>query len=90
MNTSNICQTYPLNAEELDTFGWVEERSPIPFVLATRTPDGKRLIPTRQVIAGGAFFYGFIETYEPPSHMTEEDWDTDFTLDAQLDPSRPV
>lgn len=67
-------QTFPLSDEERLCFGWED----VPIVYSTRTPEGRRCIPTRDVTASGTVVYGSIETFEPPPGIDAESWAAGF------------
>lgn len=71
---ATLPQLYPLTPQELECFGWEDRIG----VMACRSPDGKRSIPTRTILADGEFFYGSVETMEPPDSISEEDWEVVF------------
>ena len=67
-------QTFALSDEERECFGWAD----VPIVLSTRTPEGRRCIPTREVTSTGQIVYGSIETMEAPPGVDEESWSAYF------------
>lgn len=63
---------FPLTLDECETFGWGSD--PATTVMSSRTPCGRRLIPTRQQSSSGDYFYGVIVTGEPPPGISEKLW----------------
>lgn len=68
----------PLSPKEATAFGWDHPGRLTPIVLTTRSPLGRRLIPTRELIEG-AFVYGFVETYEREVRVDLEPWELGLT-----------
>lgn len=73
-NVRNSEQTFPLTDEERTCFGWDD----VPIVLSTRTPEGRRCIPTREILDSGYVVYGSIETMEPPPGVDPDAWAASF------------
>jgi len=70
-------QSLPLSHDEQEMFGW--DRGPsAPNICWTRGPQGHRIIPTRQLLQDGSFFYGTIETWEAPPGISDEEWASSF------------
>lgn len=80
-HTLGIC--WPLSPAEAATFGWSSPGKLTPLVLTTRSPEGRRVIPTRELLADGTYFYGFIETFES-EHSNVHGWSNIGEEDLQL------
>lgn len=79
-------QLTPLSPEEAEYFGWGEPGKPTPIILVSRTPAGRRMIPTRERLPNGTYWYGFIETDEPGFLSPDlESWER---LTNELSPTR--
>lgn len=66
--------TFPLSDDERECFGWAD----VPIVMSTKTPEGRRSIPTREITSRGQVVYGSIETFEPPPGFDPDLWAASF------------
>lgn len=83
-NDKSSNQVFALSDEERLCFGWDD----FPVVLASRTPEGRRHIPTREVTPSGQVVYGAIETFEPPPGVDQDAWETSFGSMEDSEPGR--
>lgn len=72
---ASTTKVFPLTPEEAAYFGWSTPGQAIPLVLGCLSPEGAQVIPTREQLPNGEYFYGFIETYERGGEVDLDPWE---------------